>query len=80
MGAHGAVHSSGGAAARSFAGSGTSVIVASVKSSSSPPRQLAIVEGATHLFEEPGTLEEVARAASAWFVRYLAHRALEATA
>ncbi|XXU02996.1 dienelactone hydrolase family protein [Sorangium sp. So ce834] len=35
------------------------------------PRQLAIVEGATHLFEEPGTLEEVARAASAWFVRYL---------
>ncbi|WP_437311867.1 phosphoribosyltransferase family protein [Sorangium sp. So ce388] len=44
------------------------------------PRQLAIVEGATHLFEEPGTLEEVARAASAWFVRHLAPRALEATA
>ncbi|KYF83503.1 hypothetical protein BE18_42295 [Sorangium cellulosum] len=44
------------------------------------PRQLAIVEGATHLFEEPGTLEEVARAASAWFVRYLSPRALEATA
>lgn len=44
------------------------------------PRQLAIVEGATHLFEEPGTLEEVARAASAWFVRYLAPRELEATA
>ncbi|AGP39550.1 phosphoribosyltransferase family protein [Sorangium cellulosum] len=44
------------------------------------PRQLAIVEGATHLFEEPGALEEVARAASAWFVRFLAPRALEATA
>ncbi|WP_437329452.1 phosphoribosyltransferase family protein [Sorangium sp. So ce381] len=44
------------------------------------PRQLAIVEGATHLFEEPGTLEEVARAASAWLVRYLAPQALEATA
>ncbi|WP_437841526.1 phosphoribosyltransferase family protein [Sorangium sp. So ce1153] len=44
------------------------------------PRQLAIVEGATHLFEEPGTLEEVARAASAWLVRYLSPRELEATA
>ncbi|WP_437631172.1 phosphoribosyltransferase family protein [Sorangium sp. So ce854] len=44
------------------------------------PRRLAIVEGATHLFEEPGTLEEVARAASAWFVRYLSPRALEASA
>ncbi|AGP39566.1 phosphoribosyltransferase family protein [Sorangium cellulosum] len=44
------------------------------------PRQLAIVGGATHLFEEPGTLEEVARAASAWFVRYLSPRELEATA
>ncbi|WP_438014973.1 phosphoribosyltransferase family protein [Sorangium sp. So ce315] len=44
------------------------------------PRQLAVVEGATHLFEEPGTLEEVARAASAWFVRYLSPRELEATA
>ncbi|KYF80024.1 phosphoribosyl transferase [Sorangium cellulosum] len=43
-------------------------------------RQLAIVEGATHLFEEPGTLEEVARAAGAWFVRYLSPRELEATA
>ncbi|WP_437916153.1 phosphoribosyltransferase family protein [Sorangium sp. So ce302] len=44
------------------------------------PRQLAIVEGATHLFEEPGTLEEVARAASAWFARYLVPQVLEATA
>jgi putative phosphoribosyl transferase len=34
-------------------------------------RDLAIVPGATHLFEEPGTLEEVARLAVAWFTRHL---------
>ena len=34
-------------------------------------REIAIVPGATHLFEEPGALEEVARLAAAWFVRYL---------
>jgi pimeloyl-ACP methyl ester carboxylesterase len=34
-------------------------------------KELVIVPGATHLFEEPGTLEEVARLASAWFTRYL---------
>lgn len=34
-------------------------------------KELIIVPGATHLFEEPGTLEEVARLAKAWFVRYL---------
>ncbi len=34
-------------------------------------KQLEIVTGATHLFEEPGTLDEVARLAKAWFVRYL---------
>lgn len=34
-------------------------------------KELAIVQGATHLFEEPGTLEEVARLARDWFVRYL---------
>ncbi|ALK99263.1 DeoR faimly transcriptional regulator [Massilia sp. WF1] len=31
------------------------------------PRELAIIPGATHLFEEPGALEEVARLASVWF-------------
>jgi putative phosphoribosyl transferase len=36
------------------------------------PKQLVIVPGATHLFEEPGTLEEVARLAKEWFVRHLA--------
>ncbi len=34
-------------------------------------KELQIVPGATHLFEEPGTLEEVARLAAEWFVRYL---------
>lgn len=34
--------------------------------------EIAIVPGATHLFEEPGTLEHVARLAQDWFVRYLA--------
>ena len=34
-------------------------------------KKLELVPGATHLFEEPGTLEEVARLAAAWFVRHL---------
>ncbi len=34
-------------------------------------KELQIVPGATHLFEEPGTLEQVAGAASAWFVRWM---------
>ncbi len=34
-------------------------------------KELVIVPGATHLFEEPGTLEEVARLAADWFVRHL---------
>ena len=35
-------------------------------------KELVIIPGATHLFEEPGTLEEVSRLAQEWFVRYLA--------
>jgi putative phosphoribosyl transferase len=35
-------------------------------------RELVLVPGATHLFEEPGTLEEVARLAGEWFARHLA--------
>lgn len=35
------------------------------------PCEIAIVPGATHLFEEPGTLEAVAVAARDWFVRHL---------
>jgi len=34
-------------------------------------RRMEIVPGATHLFEEPGTLERVAELAREWFVRYL---------
>jgi putative phosphoribosyl transferase len=34
--------------------------------------QLVIVPGATHLFEEPGALEEVAHRAREWFLRHLA--------
>jgi putative phosphoribosyl transferase len=36
------------------------------------PKQLLIVPGATHLFEEPGTLEQAAEQAARWFNRYLA--------
>lgn len=35
------------------------------------PKELAIVPGATHLFEEPGALEEVVRLAADWFLRHL---------
>jgi putative phosphoribosyl transferase len=35
------------------------------------PVELEIVPGATHLFEEPGTLEQVARLATDWCRRYL---------
>jgi putative phosphoribosyl transferase len=35
-------------------------------------KKLIIVPGATHLFEEPGTLEEVAKFSTSWFLRYLA--------
>jgi len=34
-------------------------------------RRLEVVAGATHLFEEPGTLERVAELASAWFLAHL---------
>ncbi|MDT3708320.1 MAG: alpha/beta hydrolase [Thiobacillus sp.] len=35
-------------------------------------KEMKIIPGATHLFEEPGTLEEVARLAAGWFIRHLA--------
>jgi putative phosphoribosyl transferase len=34
-------------------------------------KQLAVVPGATHLFEEPGTLEAAAELAMHWFMRHL---------
>jgi putative phosphoribosyl transferase len=33
--------------------------------------ELVVVAGATHLFEEPGTLERAAEHATAWFLRWL---------
>ena len=39
------------------------------------PHELQIVPGATHLFEEPGTLERVCQLADAWFTRHLARPA-----
>jgi dienelactone hydrolase len=37
----------------------------------SAPKKLRIIPGATHLFEEPGALDEVARLAVDWFRRHL---------
>lgn len=34
-------------------------------------KRLSLVPGATHLFEEPGTLEQAAQLAADWFLRYL---------
>jgi len=34
-------------------------------------KELSIIPGATHLFMEPGTLEEAAKQAAVWFTRYL---------
>jgi dienelactone hydrolase len=39
------------------------------------PRQLEIVPGATHLFEEPGALQQVAGLATDWFARHLSRSA-----
>lgn len=36
------------------------------------PKQLTIIPGATHLFEEPGTLEQVAEQALRWFQQHFA--------
>lgn len=35
------------------------------------PKELILIPGATHLFEEPGTLEQVAEHAARWFGQYL---------
>ncbi|MGC0774232.1 MAG: hypothetical protein WB543_14965 [Candidatus Acidiferrum sp.] len=36
----------------------------------SPDKKLVIIPGATHLFEEPGTLEDVATLAAEWFISH----------
>jgi dienelactone hydrolase len=38
-------------------------------------KRLIVVPGASHLFEEPGTLEQVATLAAEWFVRFLGESA-----
>jgi putative phosphoribosyl transferase len=42
-------------------------------------RKLVVIPGATHLFEEPGALEEVASVAAGWFSGHFAlkRRALD---
>jgi dienelactone hydrolase len=42
------------------------------------PKDLRVIPGATHLFEEPGALEEVARLAAEWFVLHLGAARVEA--
>jgi putative phosphoribosyl transferase len=42
-----------------------------LKELSVPEKKLDIVPGATHLFEEYGALEKVAKLASAWFQKYM---------
>lgn len=39
-------------------------------------KEIKIIPGAGHLFEEPGTLEEVAVLAKKWFLRFLSEKAL----
>jgi len=42
-------------------------------------KRIEIVPGATHLFEEPGALEQVARLAAEWFRRHFGVEAHAAT-
>ena len=44
------------------------------------PVKLSVVPGATHLFEEPGALRQVARLAAAWFDRHLAGTPVDTSA
>jgi len=34
-------------------------------------RKLTLIPGATHLFDEPGSLQQAARCAAEWFVQHL---------
>ncbi|PKQ29147.1 MAG: hydrolase [Actinobacteria bacterium HGW-Actinobacteria-10] len=45
---------------------------AAFRSLASPVKRLELVPGATHLFEEPGTLEEVVALSLDWFEQHLA--------
>jgi putative phosphoribosyl transferase len=37
-------------------------------------KELQVIPGATHLFQEPGALERVAELAGSWFERYASRR------
>jgi putative phosphoribosyl transferase len=39
-------------------------------------RRLDVIPGASHLFEEPGALDQVAQLARAWFARWLVEEEL----
>ncbi len=41
------------------------------------PKFLRIIKGASHLFEEPGTLEEVANCSAKWFLQHLGVKSLQ---
>ena len=43
------------------------------------PTELLVIDGASHLFEEPGTLEEAADAAAKWFATNFAPHGQAAT-
>jgi putative phosphoribosyl transferase len=43
-------------------------------------KRFEIVHGATHLFEEPGTLDKAARSAAGWFLEHLRRPVLQSTA
>ena len=43
--------------------------------SADTPKEMVIVPGATHLFEEPGALEHVSRLAAGWFGKHLSAKA-----
>jgi putative phosphoribosyl transferase len=40
----------------------------------SAPKRLEVIPWATHLFEEPGALEDVSRLSQNWFLQYLTRR------
>ena len=42
-------------------------------------KKMIVVPGATHLFEEPGTLEQVGAHASSWFLQHLTKRGRQST-
>ena len=46
-------------------------LVARIEGVLTSPVRLEIVPGASHLFEEPGALEQVAELARDWFERHL---------